>query len=281
MLIDDAGYRGLVILNQMTGITPVSETDDEVVWRVAAGTLLDDLIRESVTQGLWGLENLSGIPGTVGATPIQNVGAYGVEVSDVIVRIHAMHLITQEEKVFTNQDCAFSYRDSFLKTRAGRDLVITAVDFSFSKIARPKLAYKDLAELAAQPTSQPAIRDHVIRIRSQKFPDWTDVGTAGSFFKNPVLSKAQFWSLQLKYADLPGHDTHSGQVKVPLGWILDHVCKLRGYCEGNVCLYEKQALVLVRNGDATADEIKKFAKKISEIVFEKTKIKIETEVCYL
>ena len=279
VLINDAGYRGLVIRVGICGREYNDMSDTECLVRVGAGEVLDAVVAESVNRGLWGLENLSSIPGSVGGTPVQNVGAYGVEVSSLIKSVEAMNIHTREEKIFSNDECLFLYRNSFFKTDEGKQWVITAVTFSLSKVHNPKIQYADLVSLQEIHALTPTfVRETVQHIRSQKFPDWTTAGTAGSFFKNPIISAAHFADLKQQYPELPGHIQSDGSIKVSLGYVLDKVCGLRGHCEGGVCLYEKQALVLVTEGNVSAEEINSFSKKIVEKVFLKTKIEIESEV---
>lgn len=282
VLISDEGYRGVVIRNCIQGRTYHDVSDDVVHLTVGAGELLDDVVADTVARGLWGLENLSSIPGTVGATPVQNVGAYGVEVADSIVSVQAVHRDSGEEKLFSQTECAFAYRDSFFKTPDGRLWIITAVTFALSRTPQPQIAYADLAPLRECTTLTPAdIRTQIQQVRAAKFPDWTVVGTAGSFFKNPIISSSAFAKLVQQYPDIPSFVQSDGRVKVPLGYILDKVCQLKGYREGNVGLYENQALVLVAYDGATATEVKTFVKKIEAYVFEKTNIQIECEVQFI
>lgn len=280
LLASDDGYQGVIIKNNIKGRTYTeTKAGDVVLATFGAGELLDDVIAETVARGYWGLENLSHIPGTIGATPIQNVGAYGVEVGDCIVEVEVFD--AQENKVvtFSNHACTFSYRDSFFKTPAARRYIITTVTFKLQSTPCPRLSYAQLkAEFTTDTPDQLTIRNTVISIRNEKFPDWTLVGTAGSFFKNPIITSAEASALLLKYPSIPTYPTEDGLIKVSLGYILDKVCGLRGYTRGAVSLYEKQALVLVTKCDATTSDIESFAHNVQEQVFAKTKINIETEV---
>lgn len=281
VLIDDAGVKGLVVKNEIKGVSSVI-SDDQVFVTAGAGEVWDDFVAITVKEGWWGLENLSAIPGSVGATPIQNVGAYGVEVASLIKSVRVFDIERGQFREFTNQECAFGYRDSFFKTEAGRKMIVTSVTYSLSTVPNPKLHYKDLAvffsDIELSNISQSAIRDAVIKIRAGKFPDWKQIGTAGSFFKNPIINEDHYATLAAEYPGLPGYPEKEGKIKVSLGWILDNICGLRGYKEGNVGLYEKQALVLVNFGNASASEIKNFVVKIRDEVFKKTQIEIEMEV---
>jgi UDP-N-acetylmuramate dehydrogenase len=281
LLARDAGYRGVVVVNAIKGIQDLVHGDC-VYLKVGAGEVFDDLVAYSVKHNYWGLENLSAIPGSVGATPIQNVGAYGAEVSSCITEVKAVHKLTNEVKTFSTKECQFDYRDSFFKTAEGRQWSIVEVVFKLSMQRKPNLEYGALAELKEVPkVSLASIRDKVIAIRSGKFPDWTAVGTAGSFFKNPIVPVQQFEELQATYPDLPGYPVDDAYVKVPLGWVLDTVCGLKGYCENGVCLYEHQALVLVNYEAKQADAIEQFADHVAEVVKDKTGITIEREVTTL
>ncbi|MEN9920675.1 MAG: hypothetical protein RL538_568 [Candidatus Parcubacteria bacterium] len=283
VLISDEGYRGLVIvMNIKDRVYEEDAGGTSCLLRLGAGETLDDVVRETCEKGLWGLENLSSIPGSVGATPVQNVGAYGVEVSSLITSVEAIHISTLEEKTFSNTQCEFAYRDSFFKTEEGKRWVITSVTYRLSKEVNPQLAYADLTSLREDLAVTPMIvRATIQTIRAGKFPNWHEVGTAGSFFKNPIIDAEHFGELQQEYPGIVGHNQLTGEVKVSLGWVLDKICNLKGYCLHNVCLFEKQALVLVTKPGATAQEIKNFTEHIKEKVFEKTKIKIETEVRFI
>lgn len=278
ILVSDEGYRGLVIKNSITGRS-FEKTGDVVSLTCGAGEMLDEVVSDTVLQDLWGMENLSSIPGTIGATPIQNVGAYGVEVSSLITKVIAINIETLKEKIFTNDDCRFSYRDSFFKTDEGRKWVVTQVVFKLSTKPNPQLDYKDLQQLREIKEITPAtIRSAVKEIRLQKFPDWKVVGTAGSFFKNPIISKGSFEELRSKYPEIKGYSLDGNKIKVSLGWILDNVCGLRGYCIEGVCLYEKQALVLVNMSAKKAKTIDEFVEYVVAEVKKKTGIEIEREV---
>lgn len=277
VLFPDAGYRGLVIQNSINSREIVKESESVVV-TVGAGENWDRFVADMCAAGYWGVENLSAIPGTVGATPIQNVGAYGTEVSEVIVRVTAVHRDTGAEKQFTHTQCQFGYRDSYFKTPAGKVWIVTAVTFALSTTPKPNVRYADLQSLQSiKNISVVAVRDAIRDIRAQKFPDWSVVGTAGSFFKNPIVTEADYARLKKLYPELPAHQTSDGQWKLSLGWILDKVCGLKGYCVADVCLYEKQALVLINTG-SSADAIYTFVELVKKTVFEKTQINIEPEV---
>lgn len=281
ILVPDDGLAGVTIKNDLKGFA--AEVDGQTVRvTVGAGEVFDEIVERCVQAGYWGLENLSHIPGSVGATPVQNVGAYGVEVADLIESVRVFDLQTKKFFDLNNQDCHFAYRDSIFKQAAGGDYVVCSVTFILSMLPKPNISYRDLAEKfsAAEP-SLAEIREAVIAIRSKKFPDWNEVGTAGSFFKNPIVPQATYEKLLEQLPEIPGFRLENGDVKIPLGWVLDKACGLRGYQTGAVGTYGGQALVLVNQGGATASEIKNFANFVVETVFKKTGLKIEWEVTEL
>jgi len=281
VLIDDQDFPGLVILNELKGREYQSD-DTGVTLVCASGEVWDEVVEETVAKNYWGLENLSAIPGTVGATPIQNVGAYGVEVSQLISKVETLNLKSGEQKIFSNKECNFGYRDSFFKNPKGKKYFITKVHFILKENSEPKIAYADLQKYFSDTTpTLNEIRIAVTAIRSQKFPDWKQVGTAGSFFKNPFITEVEAIKLRELYPDLPTYEAGPDTVKIPLGYVLDKLCGLKGYQVGNVGLYPAQALVLVNYGGATTSEIKNFATQIAEKVFAKTKIIITPEVTYV
>lgn len=282
ILVPDEGFEGVVILNQLKGMSYLEETADGIILEAGAGEVFDEVVAETVQKGYWGLENLSSIPGTVGATPVQNVGAYGVEMSNVIVGVDVYDMKECTPKYFSVEECEFAYRESFFKTDKGKKYFITAVYIRLQKNPTPKIAYADLQKrfLGAEPTLA-EIRESIISIRSEKFPDWKVIGTAGSFFKNPVIDEEHADTLKKQFPELPMYEAGVGMFKIPLGYVLDKVCRLKGIRYGQVGLYEQQALVLINYGDASTEEIKKFAKTIIDVVFKKTKIVITPEVQYI
>lgn len=282
VLIHDIGIRGLVLLPQFTEIT-FEEDEHGIRVVTGAGVILDDLVALLVEKELWGLENLSGIPGTVGAVPIQNVGAYGVEVKDRIQSVTVFDTTSERVYDMTNSECQFEYRASIFKQKRDNVLVIINVTFAVSTKSKPMLDYRDLRTYFEknQTPALKEIRDAVLAIRGKKFPDWHSIGTAGSFFKNPIIPNVQYIELQKKYSELPGYFYTEHTTKLSLGWILEHVCNVRGYHEGNVGLYEKQALVLICTKGIRANEIEKFSQKIIDMVYEKTGVFVEREVTLL
>ena len=277
VLVSDSGVSGVVMRMKLRGREYVP-ADDVVYATLAAGEEFDAVVAETVANGYWGLENLSHIPGLVGATPIQNVGAYGVEICDVV---ETVRVYDQEAGGFcslTADECQFGYRDSLFKRQPGR-YIVTAVTFRLRMISQPQLTYQGLQ--AAGLTDQSTlvdIREAIISIRAAKFPNWHAVGTAGSFFKNPIIPDAEAARLQSSYPDVPTYPAQAGYTKVSLGYVLDKVCGLCGYQVGPVGLFHKQALVLVVHEGATATMVDAFAKEVADRVREATGIVVEREV---
>ncbi|MEK7645438.1 MAG: UDP-N-acetylmuramate dehydrogenase [Patescibacteria group bacterium] len=284
----DGGYAGLAVRVLIKGVKWKEIVDaaacDKVEVVSGGGEHWDDLVGLTVGKGYYGLENLSGIPGTVGAAPVQNIGAYGAEVKDCISFVEAFHFETGETRMFTPEECCFGYRDSFFKSVEGRLWVITKVGFLLDKKGRVNIGYKDLktrfTERYSSQVSLAEVRDAVLEIRKQKLPDISLLGTAGSFFKNPIIRAELYKELQEEYPAMPGFVESDGRVKVPLAWVLDNVCGLKGWknANGRVGLYEKQPLALVNFGGATAAEVADAAEMVALAVKEKTGIEIEWEV---
>lgn len=276
LLISDNGYSGLVIKVEILGIT----FEDNLVI-ANAGENWDHLVEQTIDNGLCGLENLSAIPGTVGASPVQNIGAYGVEISDLIQSVRTFDTRNGRLVDIPKEECLFGYRDSIFKNQKGR-FIIASVTFKLKKDGSTNVAYKDLKEYflnrgVVRP-SPLEVRNAVIEIRKSKLPNWQEWGTAGSFFKNPIISIQQYLDLKQKYPDLPGFPDCEGKIKVSLGWILDKVCNAKGLSFGNAFIYEKQALVIVTKPGAKASEVVELSRKIQDLVLQKTGIKIEAEV---
>jgi UDP-N-acetylmuramate dehydrogenase len=276
ILVSDEGFKGLVIRMNIKGM----EFSGERV-EVKAGENWDEFVAECVKRELYGVENLSFIPGTVGAAPVQNIGAYGSEAKDTIDTVRVYDREKGEFIVFSNFDCKFEYRDSLFKKSNGR-YIIVSVTFLLKKDGKINIEYRDLKDYFGDknPTLS-EVRNAVIEIRKRKLPDVKEYGTAGSFFKNPIIKRGVADDLKAKYPELPIYPVNEEFVKVSLGWIIDKICNFKGVAKGDVGTYKNQALVLVNNGNASAQDIKNFAKEIEEIVFEKTKIKIEPEVLFI
>ena len=284
VLVPDRGFDGLVVKMETLGITFTDRPRGRVLVTAAAGEDWDYLVSLAVNKGLWGVENLSGIPGTVGGAPVQNIGAYGAELKDVVGFVEVFDTQTFKLRKLRKRDCGFSYRHSVFKTPLGRKFIITAVGILLNKKGGPHLDYKDLAAFFAgrkRPPALPEVRRAVLEIRGRKFPDLKTCGTAGSFFKNPLVSKKTYRELLKRFPALPSFPAVAGRVKLPLGWIIERICGLKGARDGKVGTFEKQALVLVNHGGASACDVAIFADKIARSVKEKTGLNPEWEVVRL
>ena len=281
VLISDSGFSGVVIKMETKGVS-FAEEGDHVLVASEAGEPWDELVKKTVERGLWGFENLSAIPGTVGASAVQNIGAYGVEVRDLISEVEVFDKKDLSFKILKNEDCEFGYRESVFKKENGKDFIVTKVFFKLSKNGKPNVSYKDLLNFFStnekENINPESIREEVVSIRSKKFPDMSVYGTAGSFFKNLIVDEKKFQELKLVFADIVSFEMPDGKRKLSTASILDKVCGLKGYREGNVGLFENQPLVVVNFGKASTGEIKKFVENIKEKVKEKISVELEEEV---
>lgn len=281
ILMSDAGFPGLVLRLASAGIQVHEAVPSASEVIAEAGEEWDDLVAFTVERGLRGLENMSLIPGTIGAAVIGNIGAYGAEVKDTFSWAEAIDARTGLTRKFMPGECAFAYRYSFFKTREGRRFIITRAAFSLRSDTSLNTSYRDVAEyLAARDNPNPTlrdVRDAVIAIRQRKLPDVAQIGTAGSFFKNPVVARTDYEALKAQHRGLPGYPEGEHRVKLALGWIVDNVCQLKGARWGPVGTHATQALVIVNNG-GTADDVEAVARAIAQSVKEKTGIEIDWEV---
>lgn len=282
VLISDDGFCGVVIKMEMKGIK-FEKLKNRMTRAISgAGEDWDNFVLQTVKKDLVGLENLTLVPSTVGATPVQNVNCYGREVSDTIAWIETLNAETVEIKIFSPKECEFSYRESFFKTPEGKKYIITRVAFDLLKDGTLKTDYKDVKEyFFAHKIINPTVRDvrnALIEIRTKKLPDIRKDYTAGSFFKNIVLSDALADEIIKKYPDIAVYPATKGKKKLATAWVLDHICGLRGVQKGNVGTYKNQALIIVNNSNATTKEILDFAEFLRASVKEKIGIDLETEV---
>lgn len=274
-------FDGLVIHNSILGRTIVRENDRSIHLKVNSGELWHDTVMHCVQNNWGGVENLSLIPGTVGAAPMQNIGAYGVEVRGAIENVDAVELSTGRIKTFTNHECKFGYRESIFKNELREMYFISSVTLTLTKKNhRITTSYGAIADtLGKMNITQPTIKnvsDAVIKIRSEKLPDFNTLGNAGSFFKNPEISVELFSKLQSDFQSIPHYPANQG-VKVPAGWLIEQ-CGWKGKTFGNAGVHDKQALVLVNRGGASGDEIFSLAMKIISSVSEKFSITLTPEV---
>ena len=276
-------FNGIIVHSRIKGITMAKETDDTVSLRVGAAVPWDEVVAYAVSKGWGGIENLSFIPGETGAAAVQNIGAYGVEIKDVIETVEAYNQLTFEKHTFTNEECAYAYRYSYFKNEHNDPHIITHVTLRLSKHPMPSIQYGGLRDELAK-YSEPTlanIRKAVITIRQQKLPDPDVLGNAGSFFMNPIIDKKQFNRLQTIYPSIPSYPTaDEGKIKVPAAWLIEQ-CGFKGKRHGAVGIYEKHALVLVNHGDASGHEIALFAESIRTAVRDRFGIELMPEVKYI
>ncbi|HMH66959.1 MAG TPA: UDP-N-acetylmuramate dehydrogenase [Pinirhizobacter sp.] len=271
-------YRGTVLVMATQGVE-VFERDDHVLLRVAAGERWDDFVRWSLGKGYAGLENLIMIPGTVGAAPIQNIGAYGVEVGEFIDSVEAYDRQARAFVTLDRHACAFSYRNSTMKHQPDR-WIIVAVTFALPRTPRLRLDYAGIGEeLTAMGVEKPApfhIAEAVVRLRSRKLPDPAVIGNAGSFFKNPIVSAAQAHALQLAHPGLPSWPHAGGTAKLSAAWLIE-AAGLKGHRDGDAGISGRHALVLVNHGKASGPQLLAFARKVQAAVATRFGVQLEPE----
>ena len=270
-------FEGIVVRSGITGYR--FETDCRMV--CGSGEVWDDIVALSIKAGYYGLENLSLIPGDVGASAVQNIGAYGVEAKDFICQVHAVEIATGRRCVFSNEDCRYGYRDSRFKHEWKNRYLITSVEYALQQQFAPRLHSGNIrSELERRgignPTAQ-QVRDVIIDIRNAKLPDPKVMGNAGSFFMNPIVSREKYESLAAQYEQMPHYEIDASHVKIPAGWMIEQ-CGWKGQSLGRAGVYEKQALVLVNRGGATGDEIVTLCRQIQHDVQAKFGIDIHPEV---
>lgn len=282
-LLFTGDYEGVILHSAIKGTEIVYEDDEAVHVRVGAGEVWDDFVAFAVNQGWYGAENLSLIPGEVGASAVQNIGAYGMEAKDLIVKVEALDVTTGNDSVFTNTECRYAYRESIFKKEWKGRYIITYVTYRLSKSPQFHLEYGNVkGELEKQSCELTLknVRDVIIRIREAKLPDPKVQGNAGSFFMNPVIPRMQYESLLAKYPEMPHYKVDEEWVKVPAAWMIDR-CGWKGKRMGNAGVHDKQALVLVNCGGATGQEIITLSQHIQQSVYESFGIAIVPEVNFI
>lgn len=274
-------YDGLVLKNEVVGVEELHEDPDYVYVRAGAGENWHQFVQYCIGKNWAGAENLSLIPGNIGATPMQNIGAYGVELEEIFWSLEAFHINDKRRVTFTKNDCDFGYRESVFKNKFKDQFVILNVTYQLRKKPRFNTSYgaiqQELESMGVTDLSIRAISEAVIRIRSTKLPDPKQIGNAGSFFKNPSVLKSQFEELRDHFPGIIGHPNADGTYKLAAGWMIEQ-CGWKGYRKGDAGCHERQALVLVNYGDATGDEINTLSEEILQSVHSKFGVLLEREV---
>ncbi len=283
-------FNGIVILNKIKGIEVINETQQDVWIKAYGGEMWHDLVLFAVGHEYWGIENLSWVPGTVGAAPMQNIGAYGAELKDTLVSVEAFDISTGEKVIFQNNECKLGYRDSIFKNIAKGKYFIGAIVLKLSKLEKKNITYRALKDYFEKNNINPEtikdISDAVIEIRKSKLPDPKIIGNAGSFFKNVFVEKKELDALLEKYPELPYFEEEN-VFKIPAGWLIEECgpagsgISWKGYRVGSVGVHDKQALVLVNHGGATGEEIKDLALQIIESVKQKFGLILTPEVNFV
>jgi UDP-N-acetylmuramate dehydrogenase len=280
----DSGFRGLVIHIVLRGKTYI-ECEEGVLLTACAGELWDEVVADTVERGVVGLENLSLIPGTVGGAVVQNIGAYGRELKDFVKEVTVFDCNSNTVKVLPALSCLFGYRSSIFKKEEGKNLIVLSVTFCFLKEQSVEVTYPDLityihshyVDIVSMNASM--VRSAVIAVRNSKLPSIGEYGTAGSFFKNPIISKERAEALKEKYHDLPLWKEGEDTVKVSAAYLIDKVANLKGISLGGAFVWEKQALVLVTKEGASGSDVVQLKNNIKQLVFEKSGVQLEEEVC--
>ena len=276
-------FNGIIVHSRIRGITPVRETETDVTLRIGAAEVWDDVVHYAVSRGWGGIENLSLIPGEAGAAAVQNIGAYGAELKDVVESVEAFNQLTFERHTFSATDCEYAYRYSAFKDPHRDPHIVTHINLRLRKHPTLQLDYAPLREALGNAPLHPTLRDvreAVIAIRRSKLPDPDQLGNAGSFFMNPLIDRPHFDRLRALHPDIPSYPAPDGRIKIPAGWLIER-CGFKGLREGEVGVYERQALIIVNHGHATGDDIARFAERIRNTVEERFGINLTPEVRYV
>lgn len=279
-------YKGFVLKSNIKGFTVKQETADDVLVEVGSGEICDEFIEQAIQHGWYGMENLSLIPGQVGAAAVQNIGAYGVEAQDVIEEVKGIGLNDAEERIWKQKDCEYGYRQSIFKGELWGKYAITRVTFRLKKHFEPKLQYGGLvkaieqAGLSKDTLTAEQLRQVIIDIRRAKLPDPKEQGNAGSFFKNPVVPKEQAERLLSEYPTMPHYPAEEGKIKLAAGWLIEQA-GWKGKSLGPAAVHDRQALVLVNKGGATGHDIQRLCEAVKKDVKERFGIELEPEVNFI
>lgn len=280
VITHDEVFEGIVLLNKIKGFEVISETDETTDVKIGAGEVWDEVVERAIGLGLQGVEAMSGIPGTAGAAPVQNVGAYGQEIADTLISLEAYDSKTDTIVTISADECDFSYRNSIFRDKEKGRYCILNITLRLNK-AEPKPPYyaslqRYIDENDIREVNLSVIRVAVLNIRSEKLPDPAELPSAGSFFKNALVEKWKLEELQREYSDIPNYAMSDGRYKIPTGWLIDK-SGLRGYRSHGMRVYEKNALVLVNDSATGYDDLAAIREEIVQIVFDKFGIKIEQE----
>ena len=273
-------FNGLILHNKILGIEILDSTEKHTIVKVGAGVIWQDFVDWSLEKNLSGIENLSLIPGSVGASPVQNIGAYGVEIKNYITKVITFDLEKNTTRIFSNKECQFEYRNSIFKMELKNKILITHVEFKLYKTNINEISYGDIQQELKKLKLNPSpknISTAVINIRNKKIPNPKILANSGSFFKNPIISTEKFNSLKKDFPEIIGYKVSENKTKVAAGWLIENA-GLKGYRNGDAGIHKKQALVLVNYKNASGKDILNLANKIQKIIFEKYKIQIVPEV---
>lgn len=274
-------FKGIILRNEIKGMTVEKEDESHVFIKVGAGEVWHDFVLHTISKGWGGIENLSLIPGSVGASPMQNIGAYGVEIKNIFESLEALEIATGKLHTFSHEACQFGYRESIFKKELKGKYVITSVSYRLSKRPQVNTSYGAIEdELKSRGITKPTIKDvsdAVIAIRQSKLPDPKEIGNAGSFFKNPVIPLAQYQALKERYEHIPSYKVDEQNVKVPAGWLIDQA-GWKGKTIGDYGVHKRQALVLVNYGKAKGIDIYNLSEEIIHDIQKRYGIHLEREV---
>ena len=270
-------YKGVILYSCIKGMHILEENNNHIKVKVGSGENWDDFVKFCVSKNWYGIENLSLIPGSVGAVPIQNIGAYGVEVKDYIYDVNGIDLKNNTKKTYSNKSCDFEYRDSIFKRELKNNFFVTEVTFILNKNKKFTLDYSELKNINSQNLTIQNVRDKIIEIRNSKLPDPKLLANAGSFFKNPVINKKIAKKIKEKYNDFKYYQINESMVKISAAWLIEK-SGWKGHKEKNIGVYNKHALVLVNYSSENGKDIKILSKKIKESVLEKFNVTLENEV---
>lgn len=284
-LLFTADFEGMVLHSGIRDVETIAAEGDDVLVRAGAGVVWDDFVSSCVEQGLYGLENLSLIPGEVGASAVQNIGAYGSEAGDFIESVETIDIATGHVLTLRGDECQYAYRSSIFKTSLRGQRIITHVTYRLSRLFRPQLSYAALRSEVErrgllENLTAADVRRIVVEVRREKLPEPSEVGSAGSFFMNPVVERPVFERIAAQYPDAPHYDLPDGSVKVPAGWLIQQ-CGWRGRNLGRAGVWPKQALVLVNLGGATGQDIVELCQRVQHDVLERFGIQLKPEVIFV